>query len=136
MYFYIFVILSFVTMISAFLNLAPGKEGEMPSKYGDKYYSKTKFALFINKKINRLNSRKKQLKVDYFHEIAFWFYFVVFILSIIILIFDLSFDSFISIYLGKKLIGILSAIFFVPFIIYTLFIEFYWRAINKNESKQ
>lgn len=133
MFTYAFVVCTLIAWVYSFLfMIRDGSLVYMPKSWGEKYYSKTRLAIYLNKKNRKISS----LRIDLFREIPFWIYFFVFLVSLIVLIIDISNENFISVFLGKKIIGIISISLLVSFFVYVIVLSTVWRFINRKDIVQ
>ena len=105
-----------------------------PEKWGDWPYSKSKFALWLNK--SREKSRLLgQLRVDCFHFAGFIANFMVLIVSIILLAIDISTKQALYKSLGElPTIIIMIGILLAP-ILYEVFLAVWWSLASRDSPK-
>lgn len=134
MYFYKITLACFISLLIFFSFLFPDYRCRLPNNFIKIFASKSKLAKKLN---NRYNNSANNYKVDLFREIPFWIFIVLTVVSIIILIFDFSFNNAISLYLGKETIRIIGLSIAVPSLPYiaslmVLIDVFYYIEKKKN----
>ena len=116
----------FVALIYVFLESSTHIYG-LPKKWEEYCLSKSKFALFYNKKIKR-----KTYDLDIFNEISIILHFALFLISVIVCIIDFCTGFLVSVFLGKKWILVISvSVPALPFIYYFI-LAYIWGVFDEK----
>ena len=136
MYFYRITIVCFILVLFSFDNMIfEYSKVYLPRTWKKSFYSKTKFAVFLNKKLSKHRAYKES-KIDLFREVPFWIFVSLLIASLILLIVDFSSSFVVSMFLGEFTIKIIVIILLFPYLIYIFLIILLWRIINRNDYKE
>ena len=125
---YVFVLITFGTFLAMFVfplvNIL-----HVPQSWEEKCCSKSFFAKIYNRVF-----KFTKVKLDVFYEVAIKANFTIFLISLVLLLVDLTNNQIISNFLGSHLITVLGTIVLGITISYEAFVNFLWY-INRDLSE-
>lgn len=128
--FYIIVLSAAYSTIFSFAMMIMVKQ-RPPEKWGDRAYSKSRFALWTSKR-RMLSKLFGPIKIDIFRLVGTIISLILFIICCIALIIDTASNQIIYVFLGRLLTIIISLFILLVPLLYEAFLIIWWSIVNKN----
>lgn len=132
MKFYYITLISLLAL-SITIGLTTYYKTTMDNAFYKRFASNSRFAHIINRFIRKIE-KKPDYYLDVFHEMAFHSHFVIFVISLVLCIIDVTNGYVISNYLGIKIMSLIEIILLLTPVLYDLVLKIIWNHIRKKNK--